>query len=99
MCWLTPGKYMRVILPTRTAISGPLLDVTFKAYYEKAKERLLKEAGMYGITVGRDGATIDNKCPLFNAIACSVSNQAWCWMCLTVQHMQLRVVKKMQSSS
>jgi hypothetical protein len=74
MCWLTPGKYMRVILPTRTAISGPLLDVTFKAYYEKAKERLLKEAGMYGITVGRDGATIDNKCPLFNTIACSVSN-------------------------
>jgi hypothetical protein len=24
--------------PKRTAISGPLLDVTFKAYYEEAKE-------------------------------------------------------------
>jgi hypothetical protein len=58
---------------TRTAISGPLRDVTFKAYYEEDKERLLKEAGMYGITVGGGEATID-KCPLFNAIACSVSN-------------------------
>jgi hypothetical protein len=59
--------------PTRTDIAGPLLDLTFKAYYDDAKERLLKEAKMYGITVGGDGATID-KCPLFNAIACSVSN-------------------------
>ena len=59
--------------PTRGDIAGPLLDLTFKAYYDDAKDRLLREAKMYGITVGGDGATID-KCPLFNAIACSVSN-------------------------
>jgi hypothetical protein len=57
----------------RTDIAEPLLDVTFKAYYDDAKERLLREAKMYGITVGRDGATM-NKCPLFKAI---FPNMGW----------------------
>ena len=59
--------------PTRNDIGGILLDTTYQAYYKDSKEKLLAEAPIFGIVVGGDGATID-KCPLFNAIACSASN-------------------------
>ena len=59
--------------PTCNDIGGVLLDTTYQAYYEDSKEKLLAEAPIFGIAVGGDGATID-KCPLFNAIACSASN-------------------------
>jgi hypothetical protein len=44
-----------------------------KHTYEESKAKLLEEASTFGISVGGDGATID-KCPLFNAIACSPTN-------------------------
>ena len=59
--------------PTAKAIGGPLLESTFEAYYDESKAKLLEEASTFGISVGGDGATID-KCPLFNAIACSPTN-------------------------
>ncbi|KAL7503401.1 hypothetical protein ACHAXN_001196, partial [Cyclotella atomus] len=59
--------------PASYEISGHLLDSTFSTYYDNGKEQLLREAEVFGIAIGGDGATID-KCPLFNAIACSPSN-------------------------
>ena len=59
--------------PASYEISGHLLDSTFSTYYDDGKEKLLREAEVFGIAIGGDGATID-KCPLFNAIACSPSN-------------------------
>lgn len=59
--------------PTAFAVSGCLLESTFEAYYAESKAKLLEEASIFGISVGGDGATID-KCPLFNAIACSPTN-------------------------
>lgn len=59
--------------PASYEISGHLLDSTFSTYYENGKEALLREAEVFGIAIGGDGATID-KCPLFNVIACSPSN-------------------------
>ena len=59
--------------PSRYVIGGPLLEATHAAYQLEAANKLLADAGTFGVSVFGDGATIDTV-PLINSIAASAGN-------------------------
>ena len=67
VCCLLGDKF---VPPNANKIGGPLLDLNFKMTYERNKEELLKEAGVFGLAFMVDGATI-HRMPLMNILAMS----------------------------
>ena len=64
MCCLLGDKF---VTPKSNKIGGALLDLNFKITYERNKEELLKEAGVFGLAFMGDGATI-HRMPLMNVL-------------------------------
>ena len=60
------------VIPNRMKIGGELLDINFNNITAINKTNLLKEAGVFGISVMGDGATI-HRMPLMNILAVSGS--------------------------
>ena len=60
------------VIPSRMKIGGELLDINFNNISAINKTNLLKESGVFGITVMGDGATI-HRMPLMNILAMSGS--------------------------
>ena len=67
VCCLLGDKF---VPPNANKIGGTLLDLNFKMTYERNKEELLKEAGVFGLAFMGDGATI-HRMPLMNILAMS----------------------------
>ena len=67
MCRLLGDKFVPL---NANKIGGALLDLNFKMTYERNKEELLKEAGVFGLAFMGDGATIA-RMPLMNILAMS----------------------------
>lgn len=57
--------------PCRKLIAGLLLDLTYEHMQNKQKEELLKDVGIFGLSLYGDGATI-HKMPLLNLLASGV---------------------------
>jgi len=56
------------VIPNRRKIGGELLDLNFQTTYKSNKEKLLKEARVFGLAFLGDGATI-KRMPLMNVLA------------------------------
>jgi hypothetical protein len=56
------------VIPNRKSIGGPLLDLNYEITYKFSKEKLLKEAGVFGLAFLGDGATI-KRMLLMNVLA------------------------------
>ena len=56
------------VIPNRKKIGGELLDLNYQTTYKSNKEKLLKEARVFGLAFLGDGATI-KRMPLMNVLA------------------------------
>ena len=56
------------VIPNRKKIGGELLDLNYETTYKSNKEKLLKEARVFGLAFLGDGATI-KRMPLMNVLA------------------------------
>jgi hypothetical protein len=56
------------VIPNRRRIGGELLDLNYETTYKANKEKLLKEARVFGLAFLGDGATI-KRMPLMNVLA------------------------------
>jgi len=56
------------VIPNRRKIGGELLNLNFETTYKSNKEKLLKEARVFGLAFLGDGATI-KRMPLMNVLA------------------------------
>jgi hypothetical protein len=56
------------VIPNRRKIGGELLDLNYQTTYKSNKEKLLKEARVFGLAFLGDGATI-KRMPLMNVLA------------------------------
>ena len=66
------------VTPTRAAIAGELLDTTYDAYMSEVKSQIDRDAGLLGLAIYGDGATIGKR-PMINIMTASAHNpQALC---------------------
>jgi hypothetical protein len=60
------------VLPNRRKIGGELLDLNYESTYKSIKDKLLKEASVFGLSFLGDGTTI-KRMPLMNVLAMSAT--------------------------
>lgn len=61
--------------PTRNALSGRLLEMSYKKTLDECMAKLMKDADIYGISLFGDGATV-RKMPLFNVLGSGINEPA-----------------------